>query len=174
MPCVSFEASTSSVVAGLLSALGSACGSSCANVRRATSSLNLYCSSCGSSAMNGSIAANSNASRLFFDRPGRISKDCGASVSWKGVRGAGELWNTASANWEDRACGGCGRKGANRHRVRKFRPGSCPGSSPVTRPLGRWPGQSMQARLSRVDSEGLCRWTRLRTLRLDSSVRGTC
>jgi len=30
-------------------------------------------------------------------RPGRISKDCGASACWKGVPGVEELWNTVSA-----------------------------------------------------------------------------
>jgi len=61
-------------------------------------------------------------------RPGRISKDYGASTCLKGVPEAEELWNTVSANWDDRGFVGCAHKGADRHRARKFRRGFCSGN----------------------------------------------
>ena len=46
-------------------------------------------------------------------RPGRISKDYGVSVCWKGVREAEELWNTVSAILEDHDFVGCVPKSLN-------------------------------------------------------------
>ncbi len=46
-------------------------------------------------------------------RPGRISKDYGASACWKGVPEVEVLWHIGLANSEDRASVGCVRKGPN-------------------------------------------------------------